>query len=53
MKKSVWVKGSSQFTSSYQRTKKDRVFTLTNVKSGKSISFESFQAAQKQGYKKL
>jgi hypothetical protein len=51
-KKSKWVKGKEIFESSMEHTKKDRVFTLTNIKTGKVISFESWQAAQKQGYSK-
>jgi hypothetical protein len=52
MAKSLWVKGRMTAKSSYQRTKNDRVFTLT-LKSGRVISFESWQAAKKAGWVKL
>jgi hypothetical protein len=48
--KNVWTKGNQKFWSSYDRTKKDRVFTLINPKSSKTISFESWQAVKKMGY---
>jgi hypothetical protein len=51
-KKSIWVKGNQTFEASMESTKKDRVFTLTNIKTGRVISFESWQEAKKQGYEK-
>lgn len=39
------------FKGSYQQTKKDRVFTLTNGK--RVISFESWQQAVKLGWSKV
>jgi hypothetical protein len=50
--KNLWIKGKQQFKSSYQWTKKDRVFTLVNIKTGKAVSFESWQQAKKLGYVK-
>jgi hypothetical protein len=52
--KNTWTKNFKKFyNSSYQRTKKDRVFTLVPVKGGKVYSFESWQAAVKAGFKKV
>lgn len=49
----MWKKGKSQFKSNYLKTAKDRVFTLTDVKTGRVISLESWQAAKKLGYEKV
>ena len=44
-------KYKTEFKGSYQKTKTDRVFTLT---SGKTVkSFESWQAAKKDGWEKV
>jgi len=40
-----------EFKSSYDRSSKDRVFTLTNGKKVKS--YESWQAAKKDGWEKV
>jgi len=55
MKNSVWVKGKRQAaTSGYERTSrsKDRVFVLS-TKGGKKISYESWQQAMKDGWRKV
>ena len=52
MKKSVWTnpKFKGEWTSSFESTKSDRVFTLT--KGNRVKSFESWQQAVKLGWKK-
>ena len=44
-----------QFKGRYNRTKtgEERVFELVNVKTGRVLSFESFQLAKKNGWSKV
>lgn len=43
---------NQKFKGRYNRTKngKERIFELVNIKTGRVISFESWQAAIKQGF---
>jgi hypothetical protein len=52
MKKSIWVKGKTEYVASYKLAGKDRVFQLEPVRSGRIYTFESWQAAVKSGFKK-
>lgn len=49
----MWThkKYKTAFKGTYQRTKSDRVFQLISEK--KTISFESYQAAKKDGWVKV
>ena len=46
------MKKKQKFESSYEFLKGDRMFVLTNLKSGKRVEFSSPQAAMKAGYVK-
>jgi ABC-type tungstate transport system permease subunit len=52
----MWVhpKHKATYRGRYNRTKKglERVFELVNSKTGRVISFESWQMAKRQGWKK-